>query len=389
MNANTIQSFNVNADSIQVMTGGKLTVVPRGAANFETLRQALIANPPRLDDALKNLTVDAFIRAWAKEPFTLEGSYSDGTLRVSYKGEAVPADLNERIVQMAANSEDPTPLFNFWERLERNPSARSVEQLWAFLKQQNIPVQPDGTFLAYKGINADMTDKHSGKIRNDVGSVHEMPRNKVSDDPHTACHYGFHVGAKEYAVSFGEGGAVIICKVDPEHVVCVPYDSSQQKMRVCKYAVYGFYGGDMASTTLDPEDDPNDFGVGEDDVDLQACPDCGHEWDQHNETGCTAFITIFSEENPEDAESCECTLRNIHDEPIVTEADEQTHTYHKPKVAKKWAKHRYQTLPYDKLLEEPIDKLRKFATKGLRIVAASKIPGGRLALVKRICEVRG
>ena len=52
-----------------------------------------------------------------------------------------------------------------------------------------------------------------------------------------------HVGALAYAITFCSGGGsrIVICEVDPENVVCVPYDCSQQKMRVCEYKVIGHH----------------------------------------------------------------------------------------------------------------------------------------------------
>lgn len=38
-------------------------------------------------------------------------------------------------------------------------------------------------------------DHHSNKWENHPGKVLSMPRNKISDDPRTPCHEGFHVGA--------------------------------------------------------------------------------------------------------------------------------------------------------------------------------------------------
>ncbi len=42
-----------------------------------------------------------------------------------------------------------------------------------------------------------------------------------------------------------------------------------------------------------------------------------------------------------------------------------------------------------KLLEFSLDELRKYATYGLEIVGASKIAGGKTALVGKILKTRG
>ncbi len=114
-----------------------------------------------------------------------------------------------------------------------------------------IPITADGCFLAYKGVRADYKDVHSGIFDNSPGQSHEMDRAAVSDDPNYHCHFGFHVGSESYAKGFGP--KVVICKVDPEYVVCVPNDYECQKMRVCKYSVIGNYGCQLPSTVFEDE----------------------------------------------------------------------------------------------------------------------------------------
>ena len=44
------------------------------------------------------------------------------------------------------------PLTRFVEKLMENPSRRAVNELYAFLEHKNMPLTPDGNFLAYKGV---------------------------------------------------------------------------------------------------------------------------------------------------------------------------------------------------------------------------------------------
>jgi hypothetical protein len=222
---------------------------------------------------------------------------------------------------MAAAGKNPTPLFNFWKRLQKNPSYRSVEQLFPFLEHVGIPIEEDGCFLAYKAVKADYTDYFTGKTDNRPGAEPEMPRNKISDDPNKACHVGWHCGALSYAQTYGdESRRIIIVRIDPENVVCIPYDESCRKMRICKYKVIGLYGSTMPSDTIDPEDVPNMDGS-------SPCPEV--PFDLFDKMG-----------GPE-------------------------------------------------LLGEKIQDLRKYATHHLKIVGASKIPGGKGALVNSILQNRG
>lgn len=317
----------------------------KGASNFLALRNVLLSE--QWDEVPKNLTVAKSIESWAKGKFTVKGE------TIYFDGADLPSAINSRITAMVRNGEDPTPVFNFWERLQKNPSFRSVKQLWGFLEHQNIPLTPEGCFLAYKSVRQDYKDHHSNTFVNTPGSVHEMPRNQISDDPDLACHDGFHVGAVEYARTFGTGGRMVICKVDPEHVVCVPKDASQRKMRVCKYEVIGNYGTDLPSTSFKEEsydhvEDEEDEGEDDD------YEDGSEASEPESVGGQETSVAISSSEK---------------------------------RVPKKGFS-KLDKLGYSELLEQPLDVLRKYATKALEIVGASKIPGGKTALIARILDVR-
>lgn len=311
--------YTVTQESAVVVIDGRVTTVKRGAPNFNELRRALLDK--RWDDVKAHLRADTSLNRWAKGRFTVK----DGN--VYFDSAPVPSDLNTRIVEMATSGEDPTPLFKFWERLQNNPSYRSVEQLWRFLNLTGIPLTAQGTFLAYKGVRDDFMDCHSGKHENRPGALIKMPRNQISDDPNHACHAGLHVGSREYATGFGP--RVVICEVDPADVVCVPHDCSSQKMRVCQYKVVGMDGGDlMPSTSISPE------------------------------------------EMPEQDEQYDGTTQKAP----------------RKAPAGKWAK--FDALDQAGLMNLTLDELRKYAFKGLKMVGVYRTPGGKFGLVSAIVKAR-
>ena len=105
-----------------------------------------------------------------------------------------------------------------------------------------MPITPEGNFLAYKGVNDDFTDKHTGKFSNKVGEVLEMRRGGVDDDARHGCSSGFHAGSYEYAKGYAyNGGNLMVVEINPADVVSVPYDCECQKLRTCKYKVVGHY----------------------------------------------------------------------------------------------------------------------------------------------------
>jgi len=79
------------------------------------------------------------------------------------------------------------------------------------------------------------TDKHSHSMEIRLGVPVVMPRKDCNSDPAADCSYGLHVGATKYVNHFANGSdAVLVCLVNPAHVVAVPqYDHS--KMRVSQY----------------------------------------------------------------------------------------------------------------------------------------------------------
>lgn len=352
-------AFTLTQDSITVIWKGKPHTVQKGAPNFLALRDVIVREDwEKLEE---NLTVAQAVKSWAKGKFSL----SDDGRTVLYDGEEVPSDFGGRILAMAANGDSPDILMSFWERLQRNPSFRSVKQLWGFLQHQGIPLTDDGCFLAYKGVRNDYKDAHSGKFDNSPGAVNEMPRNQISDDPNHACHEGFHVGALGYARTFSH--RMVICKVDPEHVVCVPYDSSQQKMRVCKYEVVGNYGSELPSTTFKEDEYP-------------SVPDSPYESEFDGDDDDTP-------EEPETDDAPEDTDEEQNEDPDEPEEDDDEPTSPGKRKSKKgFAK--FDKMDLAKLLEQPIGELRRYATHGLEIVGASKIPGGKMALAHAILRVR-
>lgn len=325
--------FTLSTRSISVLLGGQTHTVKKGAANFAGLRDALKAKA--WDKLPKLLSVAATLEDWASGQFKVVGN------KVQYKGEALPSELHSRMLTMVSKGESPTSLMRFWERLQKNPSFRSVNQLWPFLDHQGIPLSEDGCFLAYKSVTRDYKDHHTGTVDNKPGAKPWMHRNKISDDPREACHEGYHVGALAYAREFRSGSRIIICKVDPEDVVCVPYDCSHQKMRVCRYEVIGNYGSRMPSTSMSNKD----VGVG-------AKP----------------------------------TKPSKGTKPKATKGRPERTTSATLEGMPSWRT--FGNKDAAALIENySLDQLRQYA-KHLKIVGATKIPGGKKALVRRIVQVR-
>ena len=221
----------------------------------------------------------------------------DGLL---YEGEnAFPAGLSTRILKYKDQKLPYTSLLAFWDNLKKNPSYNARQMMFAFLEHNGHPFTEDGCFIAYRGVSEDFKDVHTGKFDNKPGSVCEMPRDAVDDNPNNTCSAGLHVACFEYAKGFGV--KLVEVKVNPKDVVCVPTDYNGTKMRTCKFEViqecaamreevlYEYAKADVKSQTdlsEQFEDENEEEGLDlcsecseERDPFASYCSNCGHEFD--------------------------------------------------------------------------------------------------------------
>lgn len=232
-------NYILTEESLTVIIDGQVFTVSEDHPNYDKLidcvRDADWAQAYRLVD------ISHGVEDWT------EGSIKILNRRdVLYQGERLSEFLSNLLLEFVWAGKPWKPLARFINNLMENPSKRSIEQLYTFLEHKQLPITDDGHFLAYKAVRSNWTDKHTGKFLNTVGSVLEMPRNQVNDDPRAGCSAGFHVGSLEYVAGFGRGDDLsIICKVNPRDVVSVPFDCNCQKVRCCRYEVVGLYTGPL------------------------------------------------------------------------------------------------------------------------------------------------
>jgi len=166
-------------------------------------------------------------------------TYSQGKVQVVdgelfFDGEALHGALVDRILSLMDSNEDSSYLVKFLENLMQNPSRQSREELYLFLEACDLPITTDGRFIAYKWVRDNYTDSHTGKFDNSVGQVLKMDRSKVDDNRQRTCSAGLHVCSRAYG-KFSD--RLMLVAVNPAHVVSVPYDYNNSKMRVCEYEV--------------------------------------------------------------------------------------------------------------------------------------------------------
>ncbi len=184
------------------------------------------------------------------EPKKVVLNYGQGNVSIQgdklfWKNEELHSSLAVRMIQMLQEGFPIEPMVKFMENLMNNPSKRAVTELYRFLEKNNLPITPDGHFLAYKKVRNDYLDVYSGTMDNSVGKVVEMERNKVDDDKDNTCSSGLHFCSMAYLNHFG-GERTMIVKINPRDVVSIPTDYKDSKGRACRYEVIGELG-------IDPE----------------------------------------------------------------------------------------------------------------------------------------
>lgn len=182
------------------------------------------------------------------DPVKVVINYGKGNVSVQgetlyWKGDVFNGALAARMVAMLQDGFNIEPMVNFMENLMQNPSKRAVDELYGFLEKNNLPITPDGHFLAYKKVRRDFLDIHSGTMDNSVGKIVEMERNKVDDNKEQTCSTGLHFCSQDYLPHFGGGDSrVVIVKINPRDVVSIPVDYNNAKGRACRYEVIGEMG---------------------------------------------------------------------------------------------------------------------------------------------------
>lgn len=207
-------------------------------------------NYNKLINHLKNGNVEYFEASY--DIISHVNAYCDGYVNctegnLTWDGIKMPEMFTSTIVDMIQQGFPFEPMLNFLDNLSQNPSDHAVVELFDFMEHKNMPITYDGCFLAYKAVRNDYKDIYSGSFDNSIGNVCEVPRSKVNKNREVGCGHGLHVGAIDYAKSYGGididndnddgGNRLMICKVNPRDVVSVPSDAKFQKLRCCRYEV--------------------------------------------------------------------------------------------------------------------------------------------------------
>ncbi len=225
--------YMIQGNNIVIMMNNNTHTISKSHLGYSKILEAIKAN-------------DWEVIANLLEPKKVVLEYGKGNVSVKgetfyWKDEEMHNSLTTRMIDMLREGFPIEPLVLFMENLMSNPSHRAVNELYGFLEKNNLPITPDGHFLAYKKVRDDYKDVHSNTIDNSVGQIVTMERNRVDDNCNRTCSSGLHFCSKEYLNSFG-GSRTMILKINPRDVVSIPTDYGFSKGRCCQYEVIGELG---------------------------------------------------------------------------------------------------------------------------------------------------
>jgi transcriptional regulator with XRE-family HTH domain len=156
-----------------------------------------------------------------------------------YKDKPLKGYLGNKLGELARRGEKVSHLLKFADNLMKNPDPETIPEVMEFLDISHLPITDDGCFLAYKCINSDYTDCHTGRIDNTPGQTPAMPRKNADSSSRALCSSGFHFCALDYIRDgFGATGRrIVMIKVNPRDVVAIPEYKDAKKGRCWLYEV--------------------------------------------------------------------------------------------------------------------------------------------------------
>jgi hypothetical protein len=194
---------------------------------------------------------------------------------VLVNGEAVDSYLTQRMLEITSEGFAVEPWVAFVQNIFANPFTEAREEFYAWMERAQMPITPNGGFLAFKVVNSDYKDRYSRTFSNRVGEVVSMPREECDNRSRALCSKGLHFCSRDYLPQFGvhAGDHVMIIEVNPADVVSIPQGETA-KGRTWRYKVVGEispeHAGIRSWLPVDATWDAPDEVVEQDDVPISV-----------------------------------------------------------------------------------------------------------------------
>jgi hypothetical protein len=247
----------MNDNTLTVYIDGETYQTNRATANWDLLKEEINKTVADKGKLVSLLSPEESV----KKSLQREFSVSNGA--IYFGEERLHEDLSRRILDIMHEDLDVGPWHSFVKNIFANPVPFARQELYDFLESSDLPITPDGCFLAYKIVKEDYSDLWSGTIYNYIGSTVTMPggRDAVDSIRTNTCSRGLHFCSKGYLTAYGAvtGTRVLVLKINPADVVSIPVDYNFAKGRTWKYQVIGEMVREQAQQyTWRPIDDYND-----------------------------------------------------------------------------------------------------------------------------------
>lgn len=207
-------------------------------------------------DALKKLDYDLFTTHCDLDKqlkFKSSGkiTYDSGVIR--YNGSAVDNKLANRIIKMIEDGYDCAPLMKFMELCYQNDNPSVIDRLYDFMESSGIMLDKDGYVVGFKKVRDDGYDYYSRTVLYEVGKTVVISKSACNTDSRNTCSGGLHIGSKNYAENlwYKGRGKVLLLRVNPKNVMCIPEEAGFEKLRACEVEVVAEYNGDKLSSVYD------------------------------------------------------------------------------------------------------------------------------------------
>ena len=140
--------YTLSENSLTIFWEGKPYTLRNDHPNFNLAKKAIF--DARYDDLGDLLDITKSIENF------VEGDIEVKDEVVYYKGHRLHGVVVDKLLEMLRSGmKDSAPLTNFITRLQANPSANSVNELYSFLSYKSLATTPEGMVLGYKGVQSD------------------------------------------------------------------------------------------------------------------------------------------------------------------------------------------------------------------------------------------